>query len=114
MFRIQYQIENTAAATPNGGIMVRAPYFAYTGANTNAVLAQKPTGFNYDVCGARAGVLQPHHAGRVDDLQLGRRAGPVPAGLERLEPAVRVHGRLLRAPVDGRAVTTSTAPTATR
>jgi len=51
VFRIQYQIENTPTATPNGGIMVRAPYFAYTGADTNAVLAQKPTGFNYDVCG---------------------------------------------------------------
>ena len=38
--------------TPNGGIMVRAPYFAYTGATTAAVLAQKPTGYNYDVCGA--------------------------------------------------------------
>src|SRR3954469_17075135 len=51
VFRIQYQIENTPTATPNGGIMVRAPYFAYTGADTTAVLAQKPTGFNYDVCG---------------------------------------------------------------
>jgi hypothetical protein len=51
VFRIQYQIEDTPTATPNGGIMVRAPYFRYTGADTNAVLAQKPTGFNYDVCG---------------------------------------------------------------
>jgi hypothetical protein len=52
VFRIQYQIEDTPTSTPNGGIMVRAPYFAYTGANTTEVLAQKPTGFNYDVCGA--------------------------------------------------------------
>ena len=51
VFRIQYQIENTPTSTPNGGIMIRAPYFAYTGATTNDVLAQKPTGFNYDVCG---------------------------------------------------------------
>jgi hypothetical protein len=51
VFRIQYQIEDTPTSTPNGGIMVRAPYFAYTGATTNDVLAQKPAGFNYDVCG---------------------------------------------------------------
>ena len=30
--------------------MVRSPEIRYTGANTAAVLAQKPTGFNYDVC----------------------------------------------------------------
>ena len=106
VFRIQYQIENTPTATPNGGIMVRAPYFAYTGADTNAVLAQKPTGYNYDVCGARGRVLQPHDAGRDDDVQLGRRC--------------RVRSRPPRFEYTGaycarhrRRRTTSTAPTAT-
>ncbi len=52
VFRVQYTIDDTVAnSTPNGGIMIRAPYFVYTGATTTDVLAQKPTGFNYDVCG---------------------------------------------------------------
>jgi hypothetical protein len=52
VFRIQYTVQNTPAATRNGGVMIRTPEIRYTGADTNAVLAQKPTGFNYDVCGA--------------------------------------------------------------
>ncbi len=40
VFRIRYQIEDTPTATPNGGVMVRAPEFRCTGADTHAVLAQ--------------------------------------------------------------------------
>ena len=54
MFRIQYTVQNTPTSTRNGGIMIRTPEVRYTGANTAAVLAQKPTGFNYDVCAGRA------------------------------------------------------------
>ena len=97
VFRIQYQIENTATATPNGGIMVRAPYSAYTGADTDAVLAQKPTGFNYDVCGGALRVLQPHHAGREHDVQLGRRAGPFPPASNASNPPFEYAGAILRA-----------------
>jgi len=43
-------VQNTEAATRNGGIMVRTPEVRYTGADTAAVLAQKPTGYNYDLC----------------------------------------------------------------
>src|SRR5215216_8069412 len=50
VFRIQYTVQNTEAATRNGGIMVRTPEVRYTGANAAAVLAQKPTGYNYDLC----------------------------------------------------------------
>jgi hypothetical protein len=52
VFRIQFTVQNTPEATRNGGIMIRSPEIRYTGADTAAVLAQKPTGFNYDVCGA--------------------------------------------------------------
>ena len=38
-----------AGATPNGGVMVRFPEPRYTG-STAEVLAQKPTGYNYDLC----------------------------------------------------------------
>ena len=50
VFRIQYTVQNTEAATRNGGVMIRTPEVRYTGADTNAVLAQKPAGFNYEVC----------------------------------------------------------------
>jgi hypothetical protein len=40
-------------ATPNGGVMVRFPDPRYTG-TTEEVLAQKPTGYNYDVCPSAA------------------------------------------------------------
>jgi hypothetical protein len=52
VFRLQYTVQNTPTSTRNGGIMVRTPEVRYTGATTNDVLAQKPTGYNYDVCGA--------------------------------------------------------------
>jgi Domain of Unknown Function (DUF1080) len=38
-----------AGATPNGGVMVRFPEPRYVG-TTEEVLAQKPTGYNYDLC----------------------------------------------------------------
>jgi Domain of Unknown Function (DUF1080) len=38
-----------AGATPNGGVMVRFPEPRYSG-TTEEVLAQKPTGYNYDLC----------------------------------------------------------------
>jgi hypothetical protein len=38
-----------AGATPNGGVMVRFPEPRYVG-TTAEVLAQKPTGYNYDLC----------------------------------------------------------------
>ncbi|MDA0137597.1 3-keto-disaccharide hydrolase [Solirubrobacter deserti] len=50
VFRIQYQVQDTPTSTRNGGVMIRTPEVRYTGADTNAVLAQKPTGFNFDVC----------------------------------------------------------------
>ncbi len=50
VFRLQYTVQNTEIATRNGGVMIRTPEVRYTGANTAAVLAQKPTGFNYELC----------------------------------------------------------------
>jgi hypothetical protein len=62
VFRLQYTVQDTPTSTRNGGVMIRTPEVRYDGANTNAVLAQKPLGFNYDVCpGAIAlcGLLEP-------------------------------------------------------
>ena len=78
VFRISYQIENTPQATPNGGIMVRAPYFVYTGANNNAVLAQKPTGYNYDVCGAAVPFCDRTEPGASTTYNWAGIAGPFP------------------------------------
>ena len=50
VLRLQYTVQNTPEATRNGGIMIRSPEIRYDGATTADVLAQKPTGFNYDLC----------------------------------------------------------------
>ncbi len=50
VFRIQYTVQDTPTSTRNGGVMIRTPEVRYTGATTAATLAQKPTGFNYDIC----------------------------------------------------------------
>jgi hypothetical protein len=47
--RLEYMWPTTEGATPNGGVMVRFPDPRYTG-TTEEVLAQKPTGYNYDLC----------------------------------------------------------------
>jgi hypothetical protein len=47
--RLEYMWPTDPAATPNGGVMVRFPEPRYVG-STAEVLAQKPTGYNYDLC----------------------------------------------------------------
>jgi Domain of Unknown Function (DUF1080) len=60
--RLEYMWPTDPAATPNGGIMVRFPDPRYVG-STAEVLAQKPTGYNYDLCPSAApafcGLPQP-------------------------------------------------------
>ena len=113
MFRIQYQIENTPTSTPNGGIMVRAPYFAYTGATTNDVLAQKPTGFNYDVCGAALAFCNRTTPGASTTYNWAGAPGPFPpaSNASTRRSSTRAATARARPP---RASTTSTAPTASR
>jgi Domain of Unknown Function (DUF1080) len=50
VIRLQYTVQDIPTSTRNGGIVIRAPEVRYTGATTSEVLAQKPTGYNYDVC----------------------------------------------------------------
>jgi hypothetical protein len=68
VFRIQFTVQDTPTSTRNGGVMIRSPEVRYTcpdpanptgpriGCPTTsgnaAILALKPTGFNYDVCPA--------------------------------------------------------------
>ena len=47
--RLEYMWPDVPGATPNGGVMVRFPDPRYVG-TTAEVLAQKPTGYNYDLC----------------------------------------------------------------
>jgi Domain of Unknown Function (DUF1080) len=47
--RLEYMWPDLPGATPNGGVMVRFPEPRYTG-TTAEVLAQKPTGYNFDLC----------------------------------------------------------------
>jgi hypothetical protein len=51
--RLQYMWPADPVATPNGGVMVRFPDPRYVG-TTEEVLAQKPTGYNYDLCPSAA------------------------------------------------------------
>jgi hypothetical protein len=48
--KLQYTVEDTPISTRNGGVMIRSPEIRYTGATTADVLAQKPTGYNFDLC----------------------------------------------------------------
>ena len=50
VIKLQYTVQDTPEATRNGGVMIRSPEIRYDGATTADVLAQKPTGFNYDLC----------------------------------------------------------------
>ena len=36
VFKIHYTVQNTAASTPNGGVMIRTPYPRYDGTSNNA------------------------------------------------------------------------------
>ena len=100
VFRIQYQIENTPTATPNGGIMVRAPYFAYTGADDQRRAGPEADGLQLRRLRRRRSrsAIAPRRARSTTYNWAG--TGPFPPA-QRLHAGVRVHGRLLRAPDDG-------------
>ncbi len=51
--KLEYMWPQAPGATPNGGVMVRFPDPRYVG-STAEVLAQKPTGYNYDLCPSAA------------------------------------------------------------
>jgi hypothetical protein len=51
--KLEYMWPDMPGATPNGGVMIRFPDPRYVG-STSEVLAQKPTGYNYDVCPSAA------------------------------------------------------------
>ena len=96
VIRLQYTVQDTPTSTRNGGVMIRSPEVRYTGATTAEVLAQKPTGYNYErVPGGDPGVRAADPGG-LDDLFVGGRRWPVPARLGRVGPAVPVLGCLLR------------------
>ena len=50
VLKLEYTVQDTPTSTRNGGIMIRGPEIRYTGATTTEVLAQKPTGYNFDLC----------------------------------------------------------------
>src|SRR4051794_1689954 len=78
VFRIQYTVQNTDIATRNGGIMIRTPEVRYTGANTAAVLAQKPTGFNYELCAGALLVCNRDTPGASTSYTWAGASGPYP------------------------------------
>lgn len=91
VIRLQYTVQDTPTSTRNGGVMVRTPDPRYTGATTNDVLAQKPTGYSYELCPGATGVLRADDARGLGDVHLAGRRRAVPAR------AVGVLGCVLRA-----------------
>jgi hypothetical protein len=81
--RLEFMWPTDPAATPNGGVMVRFPEPRYTG-DTAQVLAQKPTGYNYDLCPSAApafcGLPQPAPSTTYE--WPGRDGGPYPPPFE--------------------------------
>ena len=96
VIRLQYTVQDIPTSTRNGGVMIRSPEVRYTGATTSDVLAQKPDGYNYDVCPGAIPLcgLRPRHRRR---RTRGGRRRALPAGLRRLGSAVPLLGRILRA-----------------
>ena len=72
MVKLQYTVQDTPLATPNGGVMIRSPEIRYDGATTADVLAQKPTGYNYDLCPGALALCGRHTPAAVDDVPSGR------------------------------------------
>ncbi len=72
--------------------MVRAPYFAYTGADNNAVLAQKPTGYNYDVCGAAVAFCNRTTPGASTTYNWAGQPGPFPPASNASNPPFEYSG----------------------
>ena len=87
-------VEDTPEIHANGGVMVRFPELRYVG-TTAEVLAQKPTGYNYDLCpGRRRRVLRLAGARAINHVPVGRRRRrALPA---RRSTVHRLRGRLLR------------------
>ena len=86
VFRIQYTVQNTEIATRNGGVMIRTPEVRYTGANTAAVLAQKPTGFNYDLCAGALLVCNRDTPGDSTSYSWAGASGPYPPASNLSDP----------------------------
>jgi hypothetical protein len=86
VFRIQYTVQNTPEATRNGGIMIRSPEIRYTGANTTETLAQKPTGYNYDVCGAALPICGLTTPAASTTYSWAGGAGPFPPASNSVDP----------------------------
>jgi hypothetical protein len=81
--RLEYMWPTTPGATPNGGVMVRFPEVRYSG-STAEVLAQKPTGYNYDLCPGAAPSFcgLPAPAPSTTYQWPGRDGGPYPPPYE--------------------------------
>ena len=93
VFRIQYQIENTPTATPNGGIMVRAPVLRATRAPTPTPCSprSRPASTTTSAAARSRSATAPRRA-RARRTTGPARPGPFP-------PAGEYTGALLRAPV---------------
>ena len=58
--------------------MVRSPEFRYTGATTNDVLAQKPAGYNFDLCGGALPICERTTPGATTSYNWAGAPGPFP------------------------------------
>src|SRR3954468_19849691 len=92
VFRLQYTVQNTEIATRNGGIMIRTPEVRYTGANTAAVLAQKPTGFNYELCPGALLICGRDTPGASTTYSWAGASGPFPPASNASDPPFTYSG----------------------
>jgi hypothetical protein len=96
VLRLQYTVQNTPEATRNGGVMIRSPEIRYscpdaTGqrvqcATTNDVLALKPAGYNYDVCGAALPLCGRTTPAESTSYSWAGASGPFPPASNSVDP----------------------------
>jgi hypothetical protein len=66
--------------------MIRTPEVRYTGANTTAVLAQKPSGFNYDLCAGALLICGRDTPGAATSYSWAGASGPFPPASSASDP----------------------------
>jgi len=96
VLRLQYQVADTPQATPNGGVMIRTPEVRYSCPDANGnpaqcastadVLAKKPLGYNYDVCGGALPLCGRTEPAPATEYSWAGAPGPFPPASDSVDP----------------------------
>ena len=92
VIKLQYTVEDIPISTRNGGIMIRTPEVRYTGATTAEVLAQKPLGYNFDLCPGALAVCGRTEPAESTTYSWAGADGPFPPASDASDPPFEYSG----------------------